>query len=308
MARAGRSRFIPLRPASFKGHLMAEPSTSRPRAALLLMLAGLFAALAPIAPLRAQEPEFFDVPYAKEQWNYGRRLDESQLRFCVDGQDPDWEVSAEIGQALALALLLEPVPHVVRRDTVIEDITVIYETMLQHCDVFLGFKLIPEGYQDWLTLTRPYYAARYDFVTLDPALGSLDDLARDRPIGAKMGTMAFLSLVFYRNSVPAAERWPLYPMGSNEQALDALAGGRVDVALVWAPTLWAHAQAGSVPATLRRIEPSPLAPASIPVGAVLLSDEIFLRTALDEAIAALAADGTIAEILARFDFPAEVMP
>jgi len=287
---------------------MADRSTTGRRALLPLVLAGFCAALAPLHPLLAQEPEFFDVPYAKEQWNYGRRLDESQLRFCVDGQDPDWEISAEIGQALALALLLEPVPHVVRRETVIEDITVIYETMLKHCDVFLGFKLIPEGYQDWLTLTRPYYAARYDFVTLDPALRSLGDLARDRPIGAKMGTMAFLSLVFYRGTVPAAERWPLFPMGSNEQTIDALAGGRVDVGLIWAPTLWAGQRAGSVPATLRRIDPAPLAPASIPVGAVLLSDETFLRTALDEAIAALTADGTIAEILARFDFPAEVMP
>lgn len=255
----------------------------------------------------AQEPEFFDVPYAKEQWNYGRRLDESQLRYCIDGRDPDHEVSAAIGEAIALALLLEPRPYVERRDTIIEDITMIYETMLKHCDVFLGFKLIPEGYQDWLTLTRPYYAARYDFVTLDPALGSLGDLARDRPIGAKMGTTAFLGLVFYRASVAAADRWPLFPMGSNEQALEAVTAGRVDAALVWGPTLWSLQRAGGIPPTLRRIGPAPLAATTVPVGAVLLSDETFLRTAIDEAIAALSADGTIAGILARFDFPAEVV-
>jgi polar amino acid transport system substrate-binding protein len=36
----------------------------------------------------------------------------------------------------------------------------------------------------------------------------------------------------------------------------------------------------------------------------MLSDETFLRTAVDEAIAALREDGTIAGILADFQFPA----
>ena len=44
------------------------------------------------------------------------------------------------------------------------------------------------------------------------------------------------------------------------------------------------------------------------VGALLLSNDTFLRTAVDEAIAALSADGTIAAILEQHDFPATTPP
>ena len=40
--------------------------------------------------------------------------------------------------------------------------------------------------------------------------------------------------------------------------------------------------------------------------AVVLADQKFLRSAIDEAIAALAADGTLGDILESFDFPATV--
>ncbi len=76
----------------------------------------------------------------------GRRLDESQLRYCVDKRDPDWEVAGAIADAIAAGLLLEPVRYVVESEIAVEDITKVYARMLEHCDVYMGFKLIPEGY------------------------------------------------------------------------------------------------------------------------------------------------------------------
>ena len=51
------------------------------------------------------------------------------------------------------ALLLEPKRYVVESDIVVEDITKVYAIMLEHCDIHMGFKLIPEGYPNWVTLT-----------------------------------------------------------------------------------------------------------------------------------------------------------
>lgn len=256
----------------------------------------------------AQEAEFDEVPFANGQWNIGRRLDESQLRYCVDKRDPDWEVAGAIADAIAAGLLLEPQRYVVESGIVLEDITRLYARMLEHCDVHMGFKLIPQGYASWISLTRAYYDAQYIFVTAAPALHALADLPPGRPIGATVGTTAHIRLVSYLTALPADRRWPAFPMGNDEQALESLLNGSIDVALVWAPSLWSKQHTDPAYANLRIIDPIPLPPTVLGVGAVVLSDQKFLRNAIDEAIVVLAADGTFARILESFDFPATVAP
>ncbi len=256
----------------------------------------------------ADEPEFFDVPFAHGQWNIGRRLDESKLRYCIDPRDPGWEVAGEIADAIAGALLLEPERYVVQSEIVSEDITKVYELLLKHCDMHMGFKLIPDGYANWSFLTRPYFETDYAFVTAEPALEKLGDLKPGGRIGATLGTSAHLRLVSYLTAMPATDRWAAFPMGTNTQALVSLVGGTVDVALVWAPSLWAMQRKDPAGANLHVIAPAPLPPTALGVGALMLSDQTFLRTAVDEAIAALSADGTIAGILESYEFPAVVVP
>jgi polar amino acid transport system substrate-binding protein len=275
---------------------------------LAITVAAPLAMLFSAAASAQQEPEFFDIPYAPGDWNYGRRLDESQLRYCVDQRDPAWEVDSAIADAIAHGLLLEPQRYVVESNIVVEDITKVYGVMLEHCDVHMGFKLIPEGYADWVTLTRAYYETQYVFVSADPDIHALADLAPGRSIGATIGTSAHLRLVSYLTALPADKRWPAYPYGTNELALESLLSGAVDVALVWAPNLWAKQQADPAYADLHVIDSNPLPPTSLGAGALMLSDETFLRTAVDEAIAALRADGTIERILESFDFPATAAP
>lgn len=282
-------------------------------AVAVVRVVGLLFALAAAAsmpvlmtgPSVAQEREFDDAPFTIGQWNIGRRLDESQLRYCVDKRDADWEVAAAIADTIAAGLLLEPVRYVVDREIAIEDITKVYPIMLEHCDVYMGFKLIPEGYENWLTVTRAYYDAEYVFVTKDPALKRLADLAPGRTIGATMGTMAHIRLVTYLQAVPADKRWPTYPMGNNDLAIDAVQNGTVDVALVWAPALWAKQKADPSLSDLRVLDPSPMPATKLGVGGIALANQKFLRTAIDEAIAALSADGTIDQVLKSFDFPAK---
>ncbi|HEY3642365.1 MAG TPA: hypothetical protein VGL31_14825, partial [Xanthobacteraceae bacterium] len=75
-------------------------------------------------------------------------------------------------------------------------------------------------------------------------------------------------------------------------------------ALVWGPSFWGLQKADPAFARLRIIAPKPLPASSVDVGAVMLARETFLRANLDQAIAALTADGTIAAILKAFSFPA----
>jgi polar amino acid transport system substrate-binding protein len=274
-----------------------------PLAALLLALAALT-----VLPALAQDAEFEETPYADRQWEIGRRLDESKLRYCVDKRDPEWEVADAVADAIAAALLLEPEPYVVETSIVVEDISKMYGLMLEHCDVYMGFKLIPEGYANWIELTRAYYEAQYVFVARDPALRQLADLPPGRNIGAMIGSSAHIRLVSYLTALPADRRWPAFPYSSNEAALAALLAGTVDVALVWAPNLWAVQRADTAYADLHVIDSAPLPVTELGVGAVVLSNQKFLRNALDEAIAALSADGTFAGIYESFGFPATTAP
>ncbi len=271
---------------------------------LMLALAGLV----PAPALAQQEPEFFERPFAPEQWNIGRRTDESKLRYCVDPRDPSWEVDGAIAEAIAQALLLEPVRHVVESKIVLEDITKLYEILLKDCDLYMGFKLIPEGYPQWVTLSRPYYEAGYVFVTADPDIHALADLAPGRPIGATMGTMAHYRLVSYLIALPAEQRWPAYPFGTNDQTLKSLLEGTVDVALVWGPDFWSRQRSDPAYAGLHTIDSAPLPPTTIGVGVLMLAEQKFLRSGIDQAIAALSADGTFAKIIESFDFPATIAP
>jgi len=93
-------------------------------------------------------------------------------------------------------------------------------------------------------------------------------------------------------------------MGSDELALRALQRGTVGVALVWGPSLWALQKSDPSLAGLRFIAPKPLPDSPVSVGAILLANETFLRSSVDDAIASLIADGTIETILNRAKFPA----
>jgi polar amino acid transport system substrate-binding protein len=262
-----------------------------------LLACFLALALVPM-PGRAQ------TPYVQDEWKYGRRQDGATLHYCVDERDPDLPVAAKIGEAIAGALLLEPKQHAVGEDWSGEDIEQVYQVLLETCDVFLGFKLIADAYPDWLTISRGYYRGSYVFVTAHPNWKALADVPLSRVIGGTIGTSADIRLMQYLTALKPAERWPHYPVASDEAALRDVISGKLAAALVWAPSFWGLQKDDPAFAKLRIIAPKPLPASSQDVGAVMLARETYLRANLDQAIVALTADGTIAAILKSFGFPA----
>lgn len=266
-----------------------------------LGLAVLAAVAVPRAALAQLEPEFYnDQPYAYGEWNMGRRVDDTQFRYCVDPRDPGAEQDGEVGDAIARGLLLQPQRYVIPNDAEIEDLTKLYSILLQHCDVVMGFKLIPGGYPPWVGLTRAYTQVPYVFVTARTDLKTLADLPPGRPIAATGGTTAHVRLASYNLSLSPQKRWPIFPYGSDQMALEGVASGAADVGVVWAPSFRAQQRANPAIASFRVIASDPLPATTLGVGGLMLRQNAFLRSAIDQAITAMTSDGTLAAISSRY--------
>jgi polar amino acid transport system substrate-binding protein len=254
-----------------------------------------------------------ETPFVVDEWRFGEHETSSALRYCIDKRDPDWPIARKVAADVAGALLLRGQEYLIGNDPRTadmsgEDLDDIYRVLIQHCDVFFGFKLVPDAYPEWITITRPYYRSSYIYVAADPAWRALADMPTSRAIGATVGTAADLRLSQYLLAVATGKRWDKYPMASDEAALRAVIEGTTGAALVWAPALWALKKTDARIAKLPEIKPSPLPQSTADVGAILLRRQAFVRASIDRAIASLTADGTIARILTEEEFPGEAVP
>jgi polar amino acid transport system substrate-binding protein len=281
-----------------------EPAAASGKSSLPVKITVLAAAILILGAGLAHAQE---TPYVPDEWKYGRHQSGSTLQYCLDIRDPDLPIARRIGQAIAESLLLEPKPHELGQLSSGEDLDNLYRVFLETCDVHLGFKLIADAYPPWLAVTRPYYRTSYVLVTANAQWNSLGDMPLTQAIGATIGTSADIRLIQYLQSLPADSQWSRFPMGSDELALRALVRGAVGAALVWGPSFWALRQSDPAFARLRIIPARPLPDSTVDVGATLLSRETFLRSNIDQAIAALTADGTIRSILDSEKFPAAVV-
>lgn len=280
----------------------SKQGSRRGAAPLIGLLTALAGVLGAPAAAMAQSPST-QTPFVVDEWKFGQRQDGTSLHYCVDGRDPDLPVARKIGEAIAKALLLEPKPHQIGDNTAGEDLDHLYRVLLETCDLYLGFKLIPDTYPPWLAVTRAYYRTSYVMVTNGPWT-SLGAMPRTQAIGATMGTTADFRLIQYLQSLAPNEQWSRFPMASDEAALRAVVSKTVGTALVWGPSFWALQKNEPAFAGLRVIATQPLPDSSVEVGATLLAKESFLRNSVDQAIASLTADGSIKAILDGEKFPA----
>jgi polar amino acid transport system substrate-binding protein len=294
--------------AAFVGPASASrlTSTKRRRWSLLLRCALLLLCIGAM-------PSSAATPFVVDAWRFGTHEANATLRYCVDARDPDSPVARRIAAAVAGALLLRADEFLIGNDPRTEDMSGedlddTYRTLIQHCDVFFGFKLVPNAYPEWVTITRPYYRSTYVFVAADPAWKSLADMPTTRAIGATIGTAADMRLSQYLLALPADKRWDKYPMSSDEAALRAVISGPTGAALVWAPALWALRKTDAAISRLPEMAPAPLPVSTADVGAILLSKQVFLRSSLDQAITSLTNDGTIAAILKDEGFMGTAIP
>jgi polar amino acid transport system substrate-binding protein len=267
--------------------------TARGRIGLFVLFT--LASLTPLAALAQQEPP----PFVVDENQMGRFSDDYTLRYCVDPRDPAWQADQAIAEAIAGALLIEPAPYLVPDKEVREPIDNLYRHLRADCAIYFGFKLLSGVYPEWLTVSRPYYEVGYVLAVKNEAWQKLGDIPRTEALGPTMGTAADFQLIQYLNGLPQSERWKRFPIMSDEVALDEVLSGEVAAALVWGPSFAALKNGNPKYAGLRTISLDPLPDNGVPVGAVLLSSETFLRSSVDQAIDSLIKDGTIERIIAE---------
>jgi len=257
-------------------------------------IAALMVLLGLAISVSAQEGE---LPFLRDENQFGRPDDAFSLSFCVDPRDPSWEVDKAIGEAIADALLLEAKPFIIENQSTESDETELYRHLLRDCRLYFGFKLIAQGYPDWLTVTRPLYETGYIFLAKSSAPQRLADIPPGGRIAATLGTSADLRLIQFNNSRPSERRWKRIPYTSDEAAINAVLADEADTALVWAPTFTRLRKTNADFDALKVVDPQPLTLPAMPVGALLLAQDTYLRVNVDRAITDLIADGAIDGIL-----------
>jgi ABC-type amino acid transport substrate-binding protein len=149
-----------------------------------------------------------------------------------------------------------------------------------------------------MTLTRPYLVTRTVVATTTPAYRKLADIPTDRPIGTRILGGVDNQVSLYLQSLPEASRWRRHAYYNNKVLIDRLLDGTVAAAFVWEPALY-RATNGKPEAAGLQVIPSPFPLYETELGIAVRSHDMFLSTALGQAIDALQTDGTIERLLAE---------
>ncbi|MCW5697492.1 MAG: transporter substrate-binding domain-containing protein [Bauldia sp.] len=167
----------------------------------------------------------------------------------------------------------------------------IFLVLIDDCDAMFGFALAG-SYRDWITLSRPYLDTRMVLVVADPAIAGFTDIPRDGAVGTRAMSNGDIALITYLQALPASNRWQRIGYFTNEILLERLRDGTVGGAVMWEPAVHFATEGDPASAGLR-ILPLPFVPRPTQLGLAMLAEDLFLRTALDEAIAVLVADGAV---------------
>ncbi|MBJ7576782.1 transporter substrate-binding domain-containing protein [Devosia sp. MC532] len=168
--------------------------------------------------------------------------------------------------------------------------------MAEQCDVVMGMHLtsfVPE----WLRISRPYLTSEIIAVSRDPGVRTLDDLDATKSIGTQSNAAGDAALVSHFKTLPADKVPQRVTFRTNEALVTALAEGSIDAALIWEGAALAgmdeHQQ------QFHRLDQLPFPITEVMVGGAVRTPDTFLGALIDEAIAALEANGTLRALAER---------
>lgn len=262
-----------------------------------------------VAPAAAQpsslpmvSPEFLDQ---------SRDINDDEILFCLNTTSALVEMDREIAQAIGDALLLNVRFHEVKSPFVIKpyDFRIplserdLFVTITNNCQAFMGVRLVPGQIPQWMTVSTPYYASRSVMATTDPAITGFADIAAGSDIGSRLGSPGDAQFSTYLRSLGESGRPRRIPYPSNDVLLERLAEGSVDTVFIWEPALYLAGNGDPASLGIAATFPPPFSVPAIEFGVALLSQDTFVRGLIDEAIVALRADGTLADIIDAHAIP-----
>lgn len=240
------------------------------------------------------------IPYVPpELYQEVRRVQGDTITFCIwPVHSPTAALDRSVAQAIGEVLLVDVVlvEFTARGDLPPDEfVEEVYIQLGTQCDAIGGFILAADNYPEWLVPTRPYLYAPYLAIVREQATyARLGDVPGGAIIGSQVYTQGDLQLQHYLASVSENARWRRFPYASIVHMAGHLRQGTLEAGLVWQPS-WAAMVAGGANG-LRTVPMAPLPTPVSGVGFVVRSTNTFLRNALDTAIAAMDAEGMLADL------------
>ena len=227
-------------------------------------------------------------------------IDGDTIRFCVYEDSAIGAYDRRVAQALGDSLFLEvkivevePPITVQGLDTIPISLDDLFILLTNECDAFMGMELAPEVYPVWLTLTRAYFSAPYIGVVREGEYASLEQLPEQARVATQTLTTGDMTFNTWRQNQPESTRLRRIPYPTTSLQLERLRDMSVDAAIVWRP--WLEQPEADISGIA--VVPNGMIPLSERNMAIAVrSRDSFLRSSLDEAIAHLESDGTLAEI------------
>ena len=270
-----------------------------------VLAAMLWLCLGGLVPAQAQSPtqglvdrNFYDgrIP----------ALDQA-IRFCIVTGSPLRDFDRAIAEAIGSALLARPETFdldlsIVQNPS--ERERVLFINLSDNCDAVMGTNLAWRSLPAWLTVSRPYYNAPYVLAVREGTYGRLDEIPTDRAVGSSLFSVVDQKFATYLGSLQPERRWHRVPYDDIPTMLADIRAGTIEGGLLPGPL--AGSSASSELDGLDLVSIAPLQNEPLQLGALLLVRNTFLRNAVDVAIDALQADGTIDGIIAAHGLPRQV--
>lgn len=234
-----------------------------------------------------------------------------RIRFCVNPVSALADFDRAVGQYLADMLLVPaefhdltyavpPAPLNYEMPLGEEDLFI---QVSENCDAVLGYPLpVMDVTYSWLTVTSPYYLPGYRIGMAQNAPESLSALPEGTEVGSKIGVLADMNLRAFLRTSPNKLKRKVYP--SYVSLTRDLGNGDLGAALVWEAAVVVAAQTDANAQTIRLLDP-PFAVEPVQIGIGLPSNQTYLRSMLDEAIASLRTNGDLQALLEQAGLPEE---
>ena len=230
------------------------------------------------------------------------RAGENRLSFCIGAEAYLHDFEVELANAIASALLLEPVifeypplnslrPYDYTIGHEFEDV---YLLLTNDCDVFMGMTLAGDPVGNWLDFSQPIYETRFVLVAQEgEAPASLGAAGHNMSVGTRLGSDGDLRLLTFLQSLPEAQRPRRFPFNDNRVLARNLIEGNVDMALIWEPAIRGIAEEFGDAWDVEQVDMAPFQTPVLPFGVAYLRGNSFVREIVDQAIVSLESQGVI---------------
>lgn len=223
------------------------------------------------------------------------------IRFCIDERTIAAPFDRAVSQAVADALLLNavflpaPTGFGLNAEGYSDELRL---AMNNDCDAMPGMSLQPNSpLLRWATFSRSYAEIPFAFVVTDPAFNTMNDIPLDRTLGTAIGSVGESNFITYQSTLPANQRWRRLPYADPRLMLERLQDGTLAGMLLWGPTLGTITDGDPEAAGVRIVPTDPMPASNVSVGFIMSSNQTFVRTQIDQAIASLSTDGTLQALM-----------